>query len=81
MSISAILNTPSSSEREIVAPISVSIETVEVTEVALETDEYEAFGLWMNIQLSQLVARWKHLAAPNAGTLADSRNRQFGTFD
>lgn len=39
MSISAILNTPSSSEREIVIPISVSIETVEVTEVALETDE------------------------------------------
>lgn len=33
--------------------------------VALD-DEYEAFGLWMNVQLSQLVARWKHLAAPRA---------------
>lgn len=29
-------------------------------------DEYEVFGLWMNVQLSQLVARWKHLAAPKA---------------
>lgn len=33
--------------------------------VAMETD-YEAFGLWMNVQLSQLVARWGHLAAPRA---------------
>jgi hypothetical protein len=31
----------------------------------METD-YEAFGLWMNVQLSQLVARWGHLAAPRA---------------
>lgn len=41
-------------------------------------DDYEVFGLWMNVQLSALVARWKHLAAPNADTVADSRNRKFG---
>jgi histone-lysine N-methyltransferase SUV420H len=38
MSISAILNAPSSSESAIVAPISVSIETVDVSEVATATD-------------------------------------------
>lgn len=41
-------------------------------------DDYEVFGLWMNVQLSALVARWKHLAAPNSETVADSRNRKFG---
>ncbi len=49
--------------------------------VAVETDEFEAFGLWMNIQLSQLVARWKHLAAPaaTAGASLEGRNkRKFG---
>ena len=29
-------------------------------------DPYEVFGLWMNVQLSQLVAKWSHCAAPNA---------------
>jgi hypothetical protein len=29
-------------------------------------DPYEVFGLWMNVQLSQLVAKWSHAAAPNA---------------
>lgn len=42
------------------------------------TDDYEVFGLWMNVQLSALVARWKHLAAPNSETVAESRNRKFG---
>lgn len=37
----------------------------DVVPVALD-DEYEAFDLWMNVQLSQLVARWEHLAAPKA---------------
>ncbi len=49
--------------------------------VAVESDEFEAFGLWMNIQLSQLVARWKHLAAPaaTAGASLEGRNkRKFG---
>jgi len=41
-------------------------------------DDYEVFGLWMNVQLSALVARWKHLAAPNTETVVDSRNRKFG---
>jgi len=41
-------------------------------------DDYQVFGLWMNVQLSALVARWKHLAAPNSDTLSDSRNRKFG---
>ena len=27
---------------------------------------YEAFGLWMDSELDKLVARWIHLAAPNA---------------
>jgi hypothetical protein len=27
---------------------------------------YEAFGLWMDDELEKLVARWIHLAAPNA---------------
>ena len=34
--------------------------------VVAVTDDYEAFGLWMNVQLSQLVARWSHLASPRA---------------
>jgi len=46
--------------------------------VAVEADEYEAFGVWMNVQLSQLVARWKHLAAPNAGSPLARRDRKFG---
>ncbi|MCE9604806.1 MAG: hypothetical protein K8U03_07890 [Planctomycetia bacterium] len=41
-------------------------------------DDYEVFGLWMNVQLSALVARWKHLAAPNSDTLGENRNRAFG---
>jgi hypothetical protein len=28
--------------------------------------DYEAFGLWMDGELDKLVARWIHLAAPNA---------------
>jgi histone-lysine N-methyltransferase SUV420H len=41
MSISAILNAPSSSEPEIVAPISVSIESVDISEIATEGDEIQ----------------------------------------
>lgn len=40
-------------------------------------DEYEAFGLWMNVQLSQLVARWKHLAAPKAAQAELVHSRRF----
>jgi hypothetical protein len=40
-------------------------------------DEYEAFGLWMNVQLSQLVARWKHLAAPKAVQAEFAHARRF----
>ncbi|TWU75762.1 Histone-lysine N-methyltransferase set9 [Metarhizium rileyi] len=39
MSISAILNAPSSSETEIAAPISVSIEAVDVSQIATKVDE------------------------------------------
>ncbi|MGC3968548.1 MAG: hypothetical protein QM775_14555 [Pirellulales bacterium] len=49
--------------------------------VAMESEDYEAFGLWMNVQLSQLVARWKHLAAPAASakaSLEGRNNRKFG---
>jgi hypothetical protein len=40
-------------------------------------DEYEAFGLWMNVQLSQLVARWKHLAAPRAASTEFQLSKRF----
>jgi len=33
-----------------------------------DLEQYESFGLWMNVQLSQLVARWNHLAAPRAAS-------------
>ena len=36
-----------------------------------DSDEYEIFGLWMNVQLVQLIARWRHLAAPSANRAAD----------
>jgi hypothetical protein len=36
---------------------------------------YEALGLWMDGELEKLVARWIHLAAPNASR---SSRRQFG---
>lgn len=42
-------------------------------------DEYEAFGLWMNVQLSQLVARWNHLAAPRAATAEFALSKRFST--
>lgn len=29
-------------------------------------ENYAAFDLWMNVQLSQLVARWEHMASPKA---------------
>lgn len=34
--------------------------------VALESDSYVEFDLWMDSALAQLVSAWKHLAAPNA---------------
>ena len=40
-------------------------------------DEYEVFGLWMNVQLSQLVARWSHLAAPKAAQVEFAQSRRF----
>ena len=33
---------------------------------AVEEPNYEAFGTWMDGELEKLVARWIHLAAPNA---------------
>jgi hypothetical protein len=41
------------------------------------SDDYEAFGLWMNVQLSQLVARWNHLASPNARRVEQKQERRF----
>lgn len=41
------------------------------------SDDYEAFGLWMNVQLSQLVARWKHLAAPRASRSEFDPSKRF----
>lgn len=29
-------------------------------------ENYAAFDLWMNVQLSQLVARWEYMASPKA---------------
>lgn len=34
---------------------------------------YASFGTWLDEQLQQLVARWAHLAAPNAS----GRDRRF----
>jgi hypothetical protein len=31
-----------------------------------EEPDYEIFGAWMDGELEKLVARWIHLAAPNA---------------
>jgi hypothetical protein len=33
---------------------------------ATQEPNYDAFGLWMDSELDKLVARWIHLAAPNA---------------
>ena len=41
------------------------------------SDDYEAFGLWMNVQLSQLVARWNHLAAPQAKRIVQKQEGRF----
>lgn len=39
-----------------------------------ETDvNYELFTAWMDAELEKLVARWCHLAAPNAGRASRSR--------
>jgi hypothetical protein len=40
-----------------------------------EPDYEETFGLWMDAELEKLVARWIHLAAPNASR---SLRRTFG---
>jgi hypothetical protein len=32
----------------------------------VQEPNYEAFGLWLDLELEKLVARWAHLAAPNA---------------
>jgi len=40
---------------------------------AAEEAALEQFGLWMDGQLEELVAKWAHLAAPNA-----SRSRRGG---
>ncbi|MBL9081036.1 MAG: hypothetical protein JNK76_04480 [Planctomycetales bacterium] len=49
--------------------------------VIVEADDYEAFGLWMNVQLSQLVARWKHLASPAAAAGSSLEGRNSRKFD
>lgn len=43
----------------------------------LADDPYEVFGLWMNVQLSQLVAKWEPLAAPNAKKAKQDFGRRF----
>jgi hypothetical protein len=44
-------------------------ETVLQTTALQEPDYEETFGLWMDAELEKLVARWVHLAAPNASRL------------
>ena len=42
---------------------------------ATQEPSYEAFGVWIDGELEKLVARWIHLAAPNASRLV---RRRFG---
>ena len=42
---------------------------------AAEEKAYEEFGHWFDGELEQLVARWAHLAAPNASRRGLSRGR------
>jgi hypothetical protein len=50
-------------------------ETALQATVIQEPDYEETFGLWMDAELEKLVARWVHLAAPNASR---SLRRSFG---
>ena len=46
-----------------------SSENEDLDELFVEagTESFETFDRWMDDQLSNLVARWVHMAAPNAG--------------
>jgi hypothetical protein len=50
-------------------------EAILQTTALQEPDYEETFGLWMDAELEKLVARWVHLAAPNASR---SLRRSFG---
>ncbi len=43
-----------------------AVEAAAAEHAAAEEQALAAFGLWMDGELEQLVARWVHLAAPNA---------------
>ncbi len=45
---------------------------------AAEDESFEVFDLWMTVQLSQLVAKWERLAAPNARRAATVIGPRFG---
>ena len=51
---------------------SLSVATTAAEEAALEK-----FGMWLDGELGLLVARWVHLAAPNAAHRARSTRRTF----
>jgi hypothetical protein len=38
----------------------------DITLVVEESQSFDVFDQWMDLQLEQLVARWIHTAAPNA---------------
>ncbi len=38
---------------------------------------YEVFGLWLDTELAKLVARYEHLAAPNASKPTSRRSNFF----
>ncbi len=44
----------------------VTDQNLPVPTTVAEEQAYEAFGQWMDAELDKLVARWIHLAAPNA---------------
>jgi hypothetical protein len=52
-------------------------ETLDVTASTATAEDLalEAFDLWMDRELEKLVARWVHLAAPNAEQASFRRNR------
>jgi hypothetical protein len=45
--------------------------------IAAEELASEAFGQWLDVELEKLVARWIHLAAPNATRSVRRSSRSF----
>ena len=50
----------------------------DTTFVVAETESFVAFDQWIDEQLSQLVAQWIHMAAPNANR-PDCLRERFGS--